>query len=67
MAYNTLLTEVNAEDGFALIQMNRPDSLNALSEEMMGELTAAFDRFEADDAILCIILTGSKRAFSGGA
>lgn len=67
MAYNTLLTEVNAEDGYAVIQMNRPDSLNALSDEMMGELTAAFDRFEADDAILCIILTGSKRAFSGGA
>jgi enoyl-CoA hydratase len=47
--------------------MNRPESLNALSEEMMTELSAALDRFEADDEILCIILTGSKRAFSGGA
>lgn len=67
MAYNTLITEVNAEEGYALIQMNRPDSLNALCEEMMSELTQAIDRFEADDSILCIILTGSKRAFSGGA
>ncbi|MBY9065455.1 enoyl-CoA hydratase/isomerase family protein [Hyphomonas sp. WL0036] len=67
MAYQTLITEVNAEDGYAVIQMNRPDTLNALSEEMMGELTQAFDRFEADDQILCVILTGSKRAFSGGA
>lgn len=67
MAYKTLITEVNAEDGYAVIQMNRAESLNALSEEMMTELTQALDRFEADDAILCIILTGSKRAFSGGA
>lgn len=67
MAYKTLITEVNTEDGYALIQMNRPESLNALCEEMMSELTQALDRFEADDAILCMILTGSKRAFSGGA
>ncbi|MFN3608697.1 MAG: enoyl-CoA hydratase-related protein, partial [Hyphomonas sp.] len=67
MAYNTLITDVNAEEGYALIQMNRAESLNALCEEMMTELTQALDRFEADDAILCIILTGTKRAFSGGA
>lgn len=67
MSYKTLITEAVAEDGYAVIQMNRPESLNALSEEMMTELSAALDRFEADDDILCIILTGSKRAFSGGA
>ncbi|MFN4225737.1 MAG: enoyl-CoA hydratase [Hyphomonas sp.] len=67
MSYKTLITEAVPEDGYAIIQMNRPESLNALSEEMMTELTAALDRFEADDDILCIILTGSKRAFSGGA
>lgn len=67
MAYETLITETDAEDGFAVIQMNRPDSLNALSEQMMTELSAAFDRFEADDEVQCIVLTGTKRAFSGGA
>lgn len=67
MAYKTLITEVNTEDGYAVIQMNRAESLNALSEEMMSELTQALDRFESDDTILCLILTGSKRAFSGGA
>ncbi len=67
MSYKTLITEIDTEDGYALIQMNRPESLNALSEEMMTELTAALDRFETDDAVHCIILTGSKRAFSGGA
>jgi enoyl-CoA hydratase len=67
MSYNTLIAEIDAEDGFAVIQMNRPDSLNALNEEMMTELTAALDRFEADERVQCIILTGSKKAFSGGA
>ncbi|MFN3313396.1 MAG: enoyl-CoA hydratase [Hyphomonas sp.] len=67
MAYETLITETDTENGFAVIQMNRPDSLNALSEQMMTELSAAFDRFEADVEIQCIVLTGSKRAFSGGA
>jgi enoyl-CoA hydratase len=67
MSYKTLITEIDADDGFAVIQMNRPESLNALSEEMMTELSAAFDRFEADTAVQCMILTGSKRAFSGGA
>ncbi|MFN7054354.1 enoyl-CoA hydratase [Hyphomonas sp.] len=67
MAYETLITETDAEDGFAVIQMNRPDSLNALSEQMMTELSSAFDRFEADEDVQCIVLTGTKRAFSGGA
>jgi enoyl-CoA hydratase len=67
MAYETLITETDAENGFALIQMNRPDSLNALSAQMMTELSSAFDRFEAEEEVKCIVLTGSKRAFSGGA
>ena len=67
MSYKTLITEIDAEDGYAVIQMNRPESLNALSEEMMTELTAALDRFEVDDKVNCMILTGSKKAFSGGA
>lgn len=67
MSYKTLITEIDTDDGFAVIQMNRPESLNALCEEMMSELSAAFDRFEADDKVHCIILTGSKKAFSGGA
>ena len=35
MSYKTLITEIDTEDGFAVIQMNRPESLNALCEEMM--------------------------------
>ncbi|HCX09560.1 MAG TPA: enoyl-CoA hydratase [Hyphomonas sp.] len=67
MSYNTLLTEIDAEAGFAIITLNRAESLIALCEEMMNELTDALDRFEADPDIGCIILTGGKKAFSGGA
>ena len=67
MAYKTLLTEVDEDAGIAVITLNRPESLNALSEEMMNELTNALDRFEEDEEIGCIILTGGKKAFSGGA
>jgi len=67
MSYNTLLTEIDAEAGFAIITLNRAESLNALCEEVMNELTDALDRFESDTDIGCIVLTGSKKAFSGGA
>jgi enoyl-CoA hydratase len=67
MSYKTLLTEIDQEAGFAVITLNRAESLNALCEEMMNELTHALDRFESDPEIGCIILTGSKKAFSGGA
>jgi len=67
MSYNTLLTEIDAEAGFAVITLNRAESLNALCEEMMNELTDALDRFENDPDIGCVVLTGSKKAFSGGA
>ena len=67
MSYETLLTEFDEDTGVAVIQMNRPDALNALCEAMMNDLTSALDRFEADDKVGCVILTGSRKAFSGGA
>ena len=67
MPYDTLLTEFDEDTGVAVIQMNRPDALNALSEAMMNDLTAALDRCDKEDKVGCVILTGSKKAFSGGA
>ena len=67
MSYNTLLTDLDTENGVVTITLNRPDQLNALCEEMMNELSQALDRFEADPQVGCIVLTGSKKAFSGGA
>ncbi|MFZ5512185.1 MAG: enoyl-CoA hydratase [Pseudomonadota bacterium] len=51
----------------ALITLNRPEALNALNNQLMDELTAVLDRCEADEAIGCMVLTGSGRAFAAGA
>ena len=67
MAYKTLLTDVNADDGYALITLHRPDARNAFNNEMMNELTTALDGFDADETIGCVIITGSKKAFAAGA
>ena len=50
-----------------LITLNRPKQLNALNDQLMDELGQALLAFDADDAIGCIVLTGSERAFAAGA
>ncbi len=58
---------VTREQGYALIQLNRPDVLNALSASLMTDLVAALEEADADDAVRCTILTGNERAFAAGA
>jgi enoyl-CoA hydratase len=65
MSYQTII--VNTEGPVAVVTLNRPQALNALNSQLMDELSAAFDGFEADDAIRCIIITGSEKAFAAGA
>lgn len=65
MSYETLIVETR--DGVSLIRLNRPDALNALSSQLLGELSAALDVAEADEAVRCVVLTGSERAFAAGA
>src|ERR1700747_1337211 len=66
MAYEFILTE--RFDGVAVITLNRPDKLNALSFPLVRELDDALTQYEADDAIKAVILTGAgDRAFSAGA
>ena len=50
-----------------LITLNRPKQLNALNDALMDELGAALLAFDADDAIGCIVITGSEKAFAAGA
>ncbi|MFZ9023090.1 MAG: enoyl-CoA hydratase, partial [Litorivicinaceae bacterium] len=50
-----------------LITLNRPKALNALSPDLMRELSKAVDVFEADSRIGCIVVTGSDKAFAAGA
>jgi enoyl-CoA hydratase len=49
------------------IQLNRPDALNALNIEIMGEVLNALQEFDKDSAVGCIIITGSDKAFAAGA
>jgi enoyl-CoA hydratase/carnithine racemase len=66
MAYEFILGE--RHDGVAVITLNRPEKLNALSFELTRELDEALTSYETDDAVKAVILTGAgERAFSAGA
>ncbi len=69
MNFETLLTEMHGsgERRTGLIRLNRPKQLNALSDTLMDELGVALKAFDADEAIGCIVLTGSEKAFAAGA
>lgn len=65
MGYETILVE--QEDGVAILTLNRPETLNAMNRQLSRELHAAVKAAEADDAVGCIVITGSgERAFSAG-
>ncbi|MGC6471411.1 MAG: enoyl-CoA hydratase-related protein [Parvibaculales bacterium] len=51
----------------AVVKLNRPDSLNALNSQVMGEIVACFESIDVDDSIAVSILTGEGRAFAAGA
>ena len=63
--YQTLLTDVT--DKVATIWLNRPEHRNSFSPDMTRELHEAFGRFEADDGVRAIVVTGSGKYFSAGA
>ncbi|WP_269631632.1 enoyl-CoA hydratase [Pelomonas sp. BJYL3] len=67
--YECILTEVRGDGPrkTGLITLNRPKQLNALNDQLMDELGQALLAFDADEAIGCIVLTGSERAFAAGA
>lgn len=65
MAYSNIL--VDQHDAVTVITLNRPKVLNALNRATMDELAAALDVIETDDAVRCVVLTGSERAFAAGA
>lgn len=52
--------------GYAVLTLNRPEALNALSTGLRAELCAAMDDFSADAQVRVVILTGNGRAFSAG-
>lgn len=65
MAYETIL--IDRFKNVVCIRLNRPDALNALNNQMMGELTKALKEIETDDDVRAIVLTGNEKAFAAGA
>jgi len=66
MSYQYLLFE-KPEDKIALVTFNRPDTLNALSPELIQEFSDILDEISRDESIRVVILTGAGQAFAAGA
>jgi enoyl-CoA hydratase len=60
------LVLLEKRDGYAIVTLNRPDEMNALSRELRKQFVEAFENCTADDTIRVIILTGNGRAFCAG-
>jgi enoyl-CoA hydratase len=65
MGYEHIQLEVEAP--VAIITLNRPKVLNALSPELIGELTGALAQLDADETIRSVVLTGGPKVFAAGA
>jgi enoyl-CoA hydratase len=65
MAYKDIIVETRGKIG--IITLNRPDALNALNSNLIGELLKALKRFGVNEKIGCVVLTGSPKAFAAGA
>ena len=57
---------VEKHDGYAVVSLNRPDSMNALSRELRDDFVAALEDCQADEVIRVLIITGKGKAFSAG-
>ncbi|MDI3515593.1 MAG: enoyl-CoA hydratase [Rhodocyclaceae bacterium] len=65
MSFEMIIAEKRGRVG--LITLNRPKALNALNDQVVNEITAALNDFEADEGIGAIVITGSEKAFAAGA
>ena len=65
MKYKFILTE--KKDRVMLITLNRPKALNALSPELMAELSEVVSGSDLDEEVSCLVITGGKKAFAAGA
>ena len=65
MTYQNILTSTDGAVG--VITLNRPKALNALTAELLKELMSVLEEWDRNDAVRCIVLTGSERAFAAGA
>ena len=62
MELNTVISEIKGNVG--IITLNRPKALNAVSEELLRELTSQTKAFDEDNRVKAIIIRGSDKAFA---
>ncbi len=62
----TMLVTTEIRDGVALVTLNRPEAMNALSKQMRAEIAQTFSALNADDTVRAIVLTGAGKAFTAG-
>ena len=61
------LVSVERNGAIAVVLLNRPDALNALSDKLMDELVSTLEDLDRDEEVRCIVLGGSERVFAAGA
>lgn len=66
MDYQFILVEYPAA-GVGVVKLNQPRTFNSLTGPLMDEVMTALEAMEADDAIHCMVLTGTDRVFAAGA
>jgi len=65
MTYEYL--SISVEDPIAVVTLNRPKVLNALSQALMDELASALESYDHDERVRCVVVWGGPRAFAAGA
>lgn len=65
MTYSNILTETRGKVG--LIQLNRPQAMNAFNLAMLAEVFDALEAFDKDEKIGAVVVTGNEKAFAAGA
>lgn len=65
MEYKNIIVALDGRVG--IVSFNRPEVLNALNDAVIDELVHAFEEFDRDPNIQCMILKGSEKAFAAGA
>lgn len=58
---------VDVEDGIAIVRLDQPDRLNALSDELLADLEATLDEIDERSEVRAIVVIGEGRAFCAGA
>lgn len=65
MTYTTVITETRGRVG--IVQLNRPQAMNAFNAQMLNELFEALEEFDRDAAVGALVVTGNEKAFAAGA